>query len=240
MTHSRVVFTFAAAALLGGCATRPTPAQTVPTRTAPAAVPSNKPPNRVGYTEADVEFMQGMIGHHAQAIVMGRMCPSHGASAQLRVFCDKVIRSQRDEIDLMQTWLRDHGEAVPDPDDPHSMHMMHMSMGEHAKMDSSMKMDSTMHMDMSGHDMLMPGMLTSAELAQLDKARGTEFDRLFLTFMIRHHEGALTMVAKLFDTPGAGQTPEIFGYATSVDADQRAEIDRMQRMLTTITGRTPQ
>jgi uncharacterized protein (DUF305 family) len=134
----------------------------------------------------------------------------------------------------MQTWLRDRGEMVPDPDDPHSMHMMHMSMGDHAKM------DSTMHMDMSGHDMLMPGMLTPEQLAQLDRARGTEFDRLFLTDMIRHHEGALTMVKKLFDTPGAGQTPEIFGYATSVDNDQRAEIDRMQRMLTTITGRTPQ
>jgi uncharacterized protein (DUF305 family) len=105
-------------------------------------------------------------------------------------------------------------------------------------MDSTMKMDSTM--DMGDHEMLMPGMLTRAQLAELDRARGTEFDRLFLTDMIRHHEGALTMVKKLFDTPGAGQTPEIFGYATSVDNDQRAEIDRMQRMLTTITGRTPQ
>jgi uncharacterized protein (DUF305 family) len=129
--------------------------------------------------------MQGMIGHHAQAIVMAKMCPSHDASAQLRVFCDKVIRSQRDEIDLMQTWLRDHGEAVPDPDDPHSMHMMHMAMGDHAKMDSTMKMDGTMAM--SDHEMLMPGMLTQAQLAELDRARGTEFDRLFLTDMIRHH-----------------------------------------------------
>ena len=121
MTHSRVFSTFAAAVLLGGCAARPTPAQTAPARSAQAPASSTKPQVRVGYTQADVEFMQGMIGHHAQAIVMGKMCPSHGASAQLRVFCDKVIRSQRDEIDLMQTWLRDHGEAVPDPDDPHSM-----------------------------------------------------------------------------------------------------------------------
>jgi uncharacterized protein (DUF305 family) len=96
-----------------------------------------------------------------------------------------------------------------------------------------------MHMDMSmgEHAMLMPGMLTAAQLAQLDQARDTTFDRLFLTFMIQHHEGAITMVQKLFDTPGAGQTPEIFGYATGVDADQRAEIERMQGMLTTITGR---
>jgi uncharacterized protein (DUF305 family) len=234
VTHPRVLTTIAAALLLGGCAAQRTPAQTTPTPTVQASSASR--PARVGYTQADVEFMQGMIGHHAQAIVMAKWCPSHGASAQLRIFCDKIIRSQQDEIDLMQTWLRDHGEAVPDPADPHSMHMMQMSMGDHAKMDSTMHMD----MDMSGHEMLMPGMLTAAQLAQLDSARGTDFDRLFLTDMIRHHEGALTMVQKLFDTPGAGQTPEIFGYATGVDADQRAEIDRMQRMLTTITGRTPQ
>jgi uncharacterized protein (DUF305 family) len=93
-------------------------------------------------------------------------------------------------------------------------------------------------MDMGDHAMLMPGMLTAQQLAQLDQARDTTFDRLFLTFMIQHHEGAISMVAKLFDSPGAGQTPEIFGYATGVDADQRAEIARMQGMLTTITGRT--
>jgi uncharacterized protein (DUF305 family) len=232
VTHPRVLSVLAAATLLAGCAAQTPPAQSAPARATQTAAPSTKPA-RVGYTAADVEFMQGMIGHHAQAIVMAKMCPSHGASAQLRIFCDKVIRSQRDEIDLMQTWLRDRGEMVPDPDDPHSMHMMHMAM------DSTMEMDSTMKMDMS-HEMLMPGMLTAAQLAQLDSARGTEFDRLFLTDMIRHHEGALVMVQKLFDTPGAGQTPEIFGYATGVDADQRAEIERMQRMLTTITGRSQQ
>ena len=221
MTHPRVLSIVAAALLLGGCTAQRTPAQTTPARTPPTSASQSQRPARVGYTRADVEFMQGMIGHHAQAITMAKMCPSHGASAQLRVFCDKVIRSQRDEIDLMQTWLRDNGETVPDPDDPHAMHMMP-------------------GMSMSDHEMLMPGMLTAAQLAQLDSARGTDFDRLFLTGMIRHHEGALTMVAKLFDTPGAGQTPEIFGYATGVDADQRAEIERMQRMLTTITGRTPQ
>jgi uncharacterized protein (DUF305 family) len=96
-----------------------------------------------------------------------------------------------------------------------------------------------MDMDMGDHTMLMPGMLTAEQLAQLGQARDATFDRLFLTFMIQHHEGALTMVARLFDSPGAGQTPEIFGYATGVDADQRAEIERMQGMLTTITGRTP-
>jgi uncharacterized protein (DUF305 family) len=228
VTHPRVLSAFTAALLLSGCAATRTPAQTAPAATARAQAGP-------GYTRADVEFMQGMIRHHAQAITMGKMCPTHTTNAQLRVFCDKIIRSQRDEIDLMQTWLRDRGEAVPDPNDPHSMHMMHGMA-----MDSTMKMDSTMHMDMGSQEMLMPGMLTAAQLAQLDSARGTDFDRLFLTDMIGHHEGALTMVAKLFDTPGAGQTPEIFGYATGVDADQRAEIERMQRMLATINGRSPQ
>jgi uncharacterized protein (DUF305 family) len=161
------------------------------------------------HTAADVEFMQGMIGHHAQAVVMAAMAPTHGASPQVRLFCRKILGSQRDEIELMQGWLRERGERVPDPNDPHA----------------------GMDMSMPGHEMLMPGMLTAEQLAALDRARDTTFDRLFLTFMIQHHEGALAMVAKLFDSPGAGQTPEIFGYATGVDADQRAEIGRMQQML---------
>jgi uncharacterized protein (DUF305 family) len=168
------------------------------------------------YTAADVRFMQGMIGHHAQAVVMANMAPTHGASTQVALFCRKILRSQADEIELMQGWLRDRGERVPDPKDPHA----------------------GMDMSMPGHEMLMPGMLTAEQLAELDRARGAEFDRLFLTDMIQHHQGALTMVAALFDSPGAGQTPEIFGFATGVDADQRAEIARMQAMLTTITGST--
>jgi uncharacterized protein (DUF305 family) len=197
------------------------------TLAAPGASPQTSPAKSgPGYTAADVQFMQGMIGHHAQAIVMAKMCPSHGASARLLVFCDKIIRSQRDEIELMETWLRDRGEAVPDT-----------AAGTHAAMAMDMKdMKDMKGMAMGGHSMLMPGMLTPEQLAALDRARGTDFDRLFLTDMIQHHEGALTMVATLFDSPGAGQTPEIFGYATGVDNDQRAEIGRMQGMLTTITG----
>jgi uncharacterized protein (DUF305 family) len=173
-----------------------------------------------GYTAADVQFMQGMIAHHAQALVMAAMAPTHGASPQVSLFCRRVLVSQRDEIELMQEWLRERGEMVPAPGDAHAMHLS-MSKDDHQM------------------QMLMPGMLTAEQLEQLDQSRGSTFDRLFLTFMIQHHEGALTMVAKLFDSPGAGQTPEIFGYATGVDADQRAEIARMQDMLTTITGRTP-
>jgi uncharacterized protein (DUF305 family) len=179
---------------------------------APAVAARSEP----RYTPADVRFMQGMIGHHAQAVVMAEMAPSHGASSQVALFCRKILRSQADEIELMQGWLRDRGERVPDPKDPHA----------------------GMDMSMPGHMMLMPGMLTAEQLAELDRARGAAFDRLFLTDMIQHHEGALTMVAALFDSPGAGQTPEIFGFATGVDADQRAEIARMQAMLATITGST--
>jgi uncharacterized protein (DUF305 family) len=168
------------------------------------------------YTAADVRFMQGMIGHHAQAVVMANMAPTHGASTQVALLCRKILRSQADEIELMQGWLRDRGEPVPDPKDPHA----------------------GMDMSMPGHEMLMPGMLTAEQMAELDRSRDAEFDRLFLTYMIQHHQGALTMVAALFDSPGAGQTPEIFGFATGVDADQRAEIARMQAMLATITGST--
>jgi uncharacterized protein (DUF305 family) len=173
-------------------------------------------PGRTPYTAADVQFMQGMIAHHAQALVMARMAPTHGASAQVSLFCKKVIISQRDEIELMQNWLKERGQTVPDPNDTHSHDM------------PGMKMDDA--------SMLMPGMLTAKQLEQLDQARDTSFDRLFLTDMIQHHQGALTMVKALFDSPGAGQTPEIFGYATGVDADQRAEIERMQGMLTSLSG----
>lgn len=153
------------------------------------------------YTPADVEFMQGMIGHHAQALVMAAMAPTHGASAQVRLFCKKVEISQRDEIVMMRQWLEDRKQTVPDPDKPMAMPM--------------------------------PGMLTAEQLKQLDTARDTAFDRLFLTFMIQHHEGALTMVKRLFATPGAGEAPEVFRYATDVVNDQSAEIGRMKSMLNT-------
>ena len=135
--------------------------------------------------------MQGMIGHHAQAVVMATMAPTHGASAQIKLFATKILRSQRDEIELMQSWLRDRGAPVPDSADAHAG----MHMNKHSGTDKDMHA--------SHHAMLMPGMLTAEQLAQLDQARGPVFDRLFLTFMIQHHEGALTMVAKLFDTAGS-------------------------------------
>ena len=200
-------------------------AVTIVPRAVSAQAAAAKTAGKKDYTAADVTFMQGMIGHHAQAVTMGKMAVSHGASANVATFCKKVIISQRDEIGLMQTWLKDRGERAPDP----------LAMEGH-------DMSGMKGMDMGGMHMddhaMMPGMLTPAQMAQLDKARGKEWDRLFLTFMIQHHEGALVMVKTLFDSPGGGQGPEIFGYATGVDADQRGEIERMQKMLTAMKGKT--
>ena len=173
---------------------------------------------RMAYTRADVHFMQGMIGHHAQAVVMAGWAPSHGASASVQTLAARIDVSQRDEIAFMQRWLRDRHETVPEP----------ASLRDSAAHDMSMP-----GMDMPGMAMpaLMPGMLTPAQMAQLDSARGTDFDRLFLTFMIQHHQGALTMVHQLFASPGAGQELYVFKFASDVNADQQTEIDRMSRML---------
>lgn len=164
---------------------------------------------RMVHTPADVHFMSGMIHHHAQAVLIAGWAKSHGASAELQRLCERIAVAQTDEIALMQTWLRDRGEPVPD--------------GKPGPM--KMKMDGM------EHEMLMPGMLSDAQLAQLDAARGVAFDRLFLTFMIQHHEGAITMVNTLFGSQGAGQDEIVFRFASDVYADQTTEIDRMEKML---------
>ncbi|MGE3616716.1 MAG: DUF305 domain-containing protein [Gemmatimonadales bacterium] len=158
---------------------------------------------------ADVHFMSGMIPHHAQAVKIAGWAPSHGAGAELQRLAERIVVAQRDEIALMQNWLRDRNLPAPAADATHLM----------------------TNMNGMQHAMLMPGMMTDAELAQLDGARGSEFDRLFLTFMIRHHEGAITMVDELFSTNGAGQDEVVFRFASDVFADQTTEIDRMQKML---------
>ena len=122
------------------------------------------------YNEADVAFMQGMIPHHAQAVVMAKMAKTHGAREDVRILCERILVAQSDEITLMRNWLRDRGQVVPAADATHHKHMMNGV----------------------AHDMLMPGMLTPEEMAALDKARGPEWDRLFLAGMIKHHEGALS------------------------------------------------
>lgn len=179
-----------------------------------------------GYVQADIDFMQGMIIHHAQAVVMSDWAASHGARPNLLILCKRVALSQRDEITMMQQWLLEHHLTAPDP--------LQMLQGVDSPMQDSSGM-SMPGMDMGTHPVMMTGMLTPAEMRELDAARGPAFDDLYLTGMIKHHQGALDMVAKLFATPGAGQQPEISSFATDIDAGQRAEIARMQAMLTTLT-----
>ena len=179
-----------------------------PTPATIAKADSGRPP----YTTADVKFLQGMISHHAQAIVMAAMAPTHAARADVRILAERIGVAQRDEIAFMQRWLRDRREAVPDPAAKHDMGGQPMS-------------------DMDMPEMRMPGMLTAQQMAELSAARGAEFDRLFLTFMIQHHKGALTMVDALFASPGAGQDGAVFRFSSDVTADQTTEIDRMTSML---------
>jgi uncharacterized protein (DUF305 family) len=164
------------------------------------------------YTAADVHFMSGMVGHHAQAIVMGGWAPTHGAGPSVRTLCERIINAQTDEIATMQQWLRDRQLPVPEASA------------------AGMKMV----MDGVEHTMLMPGMLTEEQMKQLDAARGRDFDKLFLTFMIQHHRGAVQMVKELFDSYGAAQDDLVFKFASDVQVDQTTEIARMQRMLVAI------
>ncbi len=150
-----------------------------------------------------------MIGHHAQAIVMSRWAPTHGANPEVRRLAERIINAQQDEIASMQRWLESRGEPVPETDPAG----MKMTMGGHQ------------------HTMLMPGMLTKAQMRQLDQARGPEFDRLFLTYMIQHHKGAVSMVQDLFGSRGAAQDETVFKFANDVSVDQSTEIARMQKML---------
>lgn len=167
------------------------------------------------FTNADVEFMTGMIAHHAQALVMSRLAPSHGAGPAVRTLTARIINAQRDEIATMQRWLADRGQPVPE-----------------VEIDG---LRLTVH-GASEHHMHMPGMLTRAQLEELDAARGEAFDRLFLRFMIQHHRGAVTMVHDLFATDGAAQDEAAFKLASDIQADQLTEIARMERMLEAMTA----
>ena len=176
-----------------------------------------QPPGaRYPATKDDAEFMQGMIGHHAQAIIMAGWAPSHGASQSVQIMCARIVLSQSTEIKLMQDWLKVRGFPVPDSTGKMPMDHANMAGMNHAAM---------------AHDSLMPGMLDEYQMKLLDEARGASFDRLLLTFMIQHHEGALVMVDKLFKSAAGGQDDDIFKFATAVHADQTAEIDRMKSML---------
>jgi uncharacterized protein (DUF305 family) len=170
---------------------------------------------RMRFTEADVEFMNGMIGHHAQALVMAGFAPTHGANPQIRTLAARIINAQQDEIVRMQQWLRDRGRPAPEVMIQGSELMIH-GAGEHV---------------MHG-----PGMLTPEQLTELDRARGPDFDRLFLTYMIQHHRGAVAMVERLFATEGAAQDNEAFKLANDVHVDQITEIARMEGMLEALSA----
>jgi uncharacterized protein (DUF305 family) len=206
-TMTALVFTALGSAACAGhtVATAQTPASAAPVERTRADSA------RYSYTEADVHFMSGMIGHHAQAIVMAGMAPTHGASPSIRILAERIINAQRDEIAKLQLWLRDRGQPVPST-------------------------DMTMHAE---HAMLMPGMLTAEQLQQLERASGEEFDRLFLSFMIQHHQGAVTMVEALFGSQGAALDDTVFKLASDVHVDQITEIERMRKMLAAVIFERP-
>ena len=163
-------------------------------------------------SEADIAFIQGMISHHAQAVEMVALVPQRTTRRELRLIAERIDVSQRDEIVWMRDWLAEHGITETEGHGAHD----HAAMGQAR----------------------MPGMLSPEEMAALSQATGREFERRFLEGMIKHHEGALTMVAALFGSENAAQRSEIFGFASDVDADQRAEIVRMRKVLTTLSAPT--
>lgn len=200
--HHRATSALALIALTA-CATASRPSSS--SSGTPAASASDTGRGGRAYTAADVRFMSGMIHHHAQAVLIAGWAPTHEASASLRALCERIVVGQNDEIALASRWLEQHNEPVPALDTAHAM--------------------------MPGmHHPMMPGMLTADQLQQLNRARGAEFDRLFLTLMIQHHQGAITMVNELFASAG-GEEEVVYRFASDVFADQTTEIDRMQKML---------
>jgi uncharacterized protein (DUF305 family) len=209
-----VLVTALAAVAAASCKTAGTPAPAIVQPGAPGQASKvvqaeqARDLSKVQFTPADVTFMQGMIHHHGQAVDMTQLLATRTNSDDMKKLALRIELSQNDEMKMMRRWLAARGQEVP---------------GEHAH-------------HMPGAPM-MPGMLSAQEMERLAAAKGTEFDRLFLEGMIKHHAGALTMVQELFATPGAGQDSEIYAFASDVDADQRMEIDRMAAMLAAIKER---
>ena len=170
---------------------------------------------RADFTAADVRFMTMMITHHAQALVMSALAPTHGASAPVQTLAARITNAQNDEIATMKRWLRERDQPVPTIDID----------------GTALRVDG-----MSVHGMDMAGVLTQAQIDRLDAARGVAFDRLFLTYMIEHHRGAVAMVDTLFEADGAAQGEAAFRLASGINVDQKTEIDRMRRMLSTLPG----
>ncbi len=202
-----VVASQACGGAMTGVATPPSPAAS-PTAELEALYRARLDSARLNFSEADVRFMTGMISHHAQALQMAGFAPTHGVGPSVRILTARTVNAQEDEIITMQQWLRDRGQSVPEV----------YTDG----VDSAVRVPGGMP---------MPGMLTPQQMRELDDARGPDFDRLFLTYMIQHHRGAVTMVHDLFDTDDAALDESVFKIASDIQADQTAEIARMKRML---------
>ncbi len=184
----------------------------------PAAIARAKADSaRYPYTSADIHFVSGMIAHHSQAITMSQWAATHGAAQPVRILAERIVSGQADEIVAMKNWLRDRLQPVP----------------------ATGSTGMTMAMNGMEHAMQMPGMLTKAQLTQLDEARGESFDRFFLGFMIQHHRGAISMVNDLLSSHGALQDQTVFKLASDINADQSTEVARMERMLTALPSNTP-
>lgn len=181
--------------------------------------------SRMSFTQADIDFMTGMIGHHAQALIMSRLAPENGAAPSVQTLAARIINAQKDEIATMQKWLRDRDQSVPE------VHIDGLNLMIHG-------MEG--HNGHHGGHTDMPGMLTQAQLEELNEAKDTEFDRLFLRYMIQHHNGAVIMVQDLFDTDGAALDDEAFKIASEINVDQKTEIARMELMLNNMTGSAQQ
>jgi len=203
-----------AAALFGaGLAGAPRPA--LSQRAGGASTQATTYPGRYPFTRADIDFVSGMISHHAQAIVMAGWAPTRAASQSVKTLCARIINAQTDEIVLLQYWLKDRNQPVPE----------------------AKPLPRKMMMNGVEHEMMMPGMLTDAQMKQLEASQGTDFDRNFLTFMIQHHQGAITMVNDLMASPAAAQDDAVYKFSSDIFADQSAEIERMQLMLSTLPPR---
>lgn len=201
----------------------------------PGAAHGQFPATGAPYHSADVRFMQDMIHHHAQALIMARMVDGRTDRRELRLLAQRIDRSQDDEIRVMTRWLEERGEDVPEVRLYDPLEEEHRVQGDHGHDHGAIQHHDDHHAhdgDHGHHDHSeMAGMLSDEELDRLAASHGAEFERLFLQFMIFHHEGALIMVEDLFAAPGAGQESDVFQFASHVDSDQRMEIVRMLRLL---------
>ena len=196
-----------------------------PGETGKTLTPESAGASRRELMDADTKFMQGMIMHHSQAVEMTALMPSRTHNKDLLAFGKRISISQSDEMKFMKQWLEERGKPTE------MEHAMNMAGMDHSKMDHSKMGHGTMDQPKMALPMLMPGMLTPEQMKALAKATGPLFDHLFLTGMIQHHGGALTMVEDLFNVPGAGQDTVLYDFATDIDNTQRAEINIMQGML---------